>query len=75
VLAFEEKFVPRGGRMVAMAEMEGVAVFVADRSVQTLKELGRRRIYRAEAGRPERRGGGMGAGPNTADQGSSWDRR
>jgi GTP-binding protein len=47
-----EKFVPRGGPDGGDGGDGGSVVIVADRSVRTLKELGRRRIYRAEAGRP-----------------------
>jgi len=46
-----EKFVPRGGPDGGDGGDGGSVVFLADRSVRTLKELGRRRIYRAEAGR------------------------
>lgn len=47
-----EKFVPRGGPDGGDGGDGGSVVFVANRSVRTLKELGRRRIYRAETGRP-----------------------
>jgi GTP-binding protein len=47
-----EKFVPRGGPDGGDGGDGGSVVLVADRSVRTLKELGRRRIYRAETGRP-----------------------
>jgi GTP-binding protein len=45
-----EKFVPRGGPDGGDGGDGGNVIFVADRSVRTLKELGRRRIYRAERG-------------------------
>jgi len=47
-----EKFVPRGGPDGGDGGDGGSVVIVADGSVRTLKELGRRRIYQAEAGRP-----------------------
>jgi GTP-binding protein len=51
-----EKFVPRGGPDGGDGGDGGSVVLVADRSVRTLKELGRRHIYRAERG-----GNGQGA--------------
>jgi GTP-binding protein len=45
-----EKFVPRGGPDGGDGGDGGDVVFVADRSIRTLKELGKRRIYRAERG-------------------------
>jgi len=45
-----EKFVPRGGPDGGDGGDGGSVILVADRSVRTLKELGRRRIYQAERG-------------------------
>lgn len=45
-----EKFVPRGGPDGGDGGDGGDVIVVCDRSVRTLKELGRRRIYRAERG-------------------------
>lgn len=45
-----EKFVPRGGPDGGDGGDGGSVVLVADRSVRTLKEIGRRRIFRAERG-------------------------
>ena len=45
-----EKYVPRGGPDGGDGGEGGDVVLQADRSVRTLKELGRRRIYRAERG-------------------------
>jgi GTP-binding protein len=45
-----EKFVPRGGPNGGDGGDGGDVVIVADRSVRTLGELGRRRIYKAERG-------------------------
>lgn len=45
-----EKFVPRGGPDGGDGGDGGHVILMADRSVRTLKELGRRRIYRAERG-------------------------
>jgi GTP-binding protein len=45
-----EKFVPRGGPDGGDGGDGGSVVLLADRSVRTLKELGRRHIYRAEQG-------------------------
>jgi GTPase len=47
-----EKFVPRGGPDGGDGGDGGSVIIVADGSVRTLKELGRRRVYQAEAGRP-----------------------
>ncbi|HEY5638431.1 MAG TPA: GTPase ObgE [Dehalococcoidia bacterium] len=45
-----EKFVPRGGPNGGDGGDGGDIIIVASRSVRTLKELGRRRVYRAERG-------------------------
>ncbi len=45
-----EKFVPRGGPDGGDGGDGGDVVFFGDRSIRTLKELGKRRIYRAERG-------------------------
>jgi GTP-binding protein len=45
-----EKFVPRGGPDGGDGGDGGDVVFAAERSIRTLKELGKRRIYRAECG-------------------------
>jgi len=45
-----EKFVPRGGPDGGDGGDGGSVILVADTSVRTLKELGRKRIYAAEAG-------------------------
>ena len=47
-----EKFVPRGGPDGGDGGDGGSVIIVADGSVRTLKEFGRRRVYQAEAGRP-----------------------
>ena len=47
-----EKFVPRGGPDGGDGGDGGSVVLTADPSVRTLKEIGRRRLFRAEAGRP-----------------------
>ena len=47
-----EKFVPRGGPDGGDGGDGGSVIIVADASVRTLKEFGRRRVYQAEAGRP-----------------------
>src|SRR3972149_4162049 len=47
-----EKFVPRGGPDGGDGGDGGSVVIVADRSVRTLREVGRRRTYRAETGIP-----------------------
>ncbi|MDO8616633.1 MAG: GTPase ObgE [Dehalococcoidia bacterium] len=52
-----EKYVPRGGPDGGDGGDGGSVCLVADRSVRTLKELGRRRTYRAERGQH-----GMGSG-------------
>ncbi len=46
-----EKFVPRGGPDGGDGGVGASVIIVASRSVRTLKELGRRRIYRADSGR------------------------
>src|SRR3972149_5991331 len=45
-----EKYVPRGGPNGGDGGDGGSVVLAGDASVRTLKELGRRRIYRAERG-------------------------
>ena len=45
-----EKFVPRGGPDGGDGGDGGSVILMADRSVRTLKELGRKRIYQAERG-------------------------
>jgi len=45
-----EKFVPRGGPDGGDGGDGGSVMLVADRSVRTLKEIGRRRTYRAQRG-------------------------
>lgn len=45
-----EKFVPRGGPDGGDGGDGGSVILLADRSVRTLKELGRRHTYRAERG-------------------------
>src|SRR3990172_9948733 len=45
-----EKFVPRGGPDGGDGGDGGNVILLADRSVRTLKELGRRHVYRAERG-------------------------
>ena len=45
-----EKFVPRGGPDGGDGGDGGSVILLADRSVRTLKELGRRRLYRAAQG-------------------------
>ncbi len=45
-----EKFVPRGGPDGGDGGDGGDVIFAADRSVRTLKEIGRRRVYQAERG-------------------------
>ncbi len=56
-----EKFVPRGGPDGGDGGDGGSVVLVADGSVWTLKELGRRRRFRAEAGGPGEGGKRHGA--------------
>ncbi len=46
-----EKFVPRGGPDGGDGGDGGKVILIADRSVRTLKELGRKRIYRAGRGK------------------------
>src|SRR5437879_7754503 len=50
-----EKFVPRGGPDGGDGGDGGSIILLADRSVRTLKELGRKRVFQAESG-----GGGEG---------------
>src|SRR3972149_6372932 len=45
-----EKYVPRGGPDGGDGGDGGSVVLVADGSVRTLKEIGRKRVYRAERG-------------------------
>ncbi|HSP56246.1 MAG TPA: GTPase ObgE [Dehalococcoidia bacterium] len=45
-----EKFVPRGGPDGGDGGDGGDVILLADRSIRTLKEIGRRRIYQAERG-------------------------
>jgi GTPase len=45
-----EKFVPRGGPDGGDGGDGGDVIFQADRGIRTFKELGKRRIYRAERG-------------------------
>jgi GTP-binding protein len=47
-----EKFVPRGGPDGGDGGDGGSVILIADPSVRTLKEIGRRRIFKGEAGRP-----------------------
>jgi GTP-binding protein len=47
-----EKYVPRGGPDGGDGGDGGNVILLADRSVRTLKELGRRRFYRAAPGKP-----------------------
>ena len=46
-----EKFVPRGGPNGGDGGDGADVIIIASRSVRTLKELGRRRIYRADSGK------------------------
>ena len=46
-----EKFVPRGGPDGGDGGDGGSVILLADRSFRTLKELGRKRIFQAEAGK------------------------
>ncbi len=46
-----EKFIPRGGPNGGDGGDGGDVIIIASRSVRTLKELGRRRIYRADSGK------------------------
>src|SRR6058998_2099640 len=46
-----EKFVPRGGPDGGDGGDGGSIILLADRSVRTLKELGRKRVFQAESGR------------------------
>src|SRR3989442_10083569 len=46
-----EKFVPRGGPDGGDGGDGGGIILLADRSVRTLKELGRKRVFQAESGR------------------------
>ncbi|MEE8346155.1 MAG: GTPase ObgE, partial [Dehalococcoidia bacterium] len=54
-----EKYVPRGGPDGGDGGNGGSVVIVADGSVRTLREMGRRRVYRAGQG-----GYGRGSGKN-----------
>src|SRR5205809_3670860 len=45
-----EKFVPRGGPDGGDGGDGGSVILMADRSVRTLKEVGRKRVFQAEAG-------------------------
>src|SRR5213083_578093 len=45
-----EKFVPRGGPDGGDGGDGGSIILVADGSVRTLKEVGRKRVFQAEAG-------------------------
>src|SRR3989304_5317335 len=45
-----EKYVPRGGPDGGDGGNGGSVVLIADGSVRTLKEIGRKRVYRAERG-------------------------
>src|SRR3990170_2584295 len=45
-----EKYVPRGGPDGGDGGNGGSVVLIADGSVRTLKEMGRKRLYRAERG-------------------------
>ena len=47
-----EKFVPRGGPDGGDGGNGGSVVIVADASVRTLREMGRKRVYKADPGRP-----------------------
>lgn len=55
-----EKYVPRGGPDGGDGGKGGDVVLVADASVRTLRELGRRRVYRAGRGRHGEGGGRHG---------------
>ncbi len=47
-----EKFVPRGGPDGGDGGNGGSVIVVADGSVRTLREMGRKRVYKADPGRP-----------------------
>ena len=47
-----EKYVPRGGPNGGDGGNGGSVIVVADGSVRTLREMGRKRVYRADQGRP-----------------------
>ena len=47
-----EKFVPRGGPDGGDGGNGGSVIVVADGSVRTLREMGRKRVYKADSGRP-----------------------
>ncbi|MCH8919250.1 MAG: GTPase ObgE [Chloroflexi bacterium] len=47
-----EKFVPRGGPDGGDGGNGGSVIIVADGSVRTLREMGRKRVYKANPGRP-----------------------
>src|SRR5438132_7936017 len=46
-----EKFVPRGGPDGGDGGDGGNVILIADRSIRTLKELGRKRVFQAESGK------------------------
>ena len=47
-----EKFVPRGGPDGGDGGNGGSVIVIADGSVRTLREMGRKRVYKADPGRP-----------------------
>ena len=47
-----EKYVPRGGPNGGDGGNGGSVIVVADGSVRTLREMGRKRVYKADQGRP-----------------------
>jgi len=60
-----EKFVPRGGPDGGDGGDGGNVILIADRSIRTLKELGRKRVFQAESGK--RGEGGKKHGRRGAD--------